>query len=190
MVDGAPLRILAYGLFISALLLVLVCPPAGAALPTVVIGDLDHDGRYTGADVNIAIQQCKPGCVLQALPVVYDDVEAWIGPNMPNGIILQGAGVGKTLFRAPVPQVGPVVRVSEAPPNVALRDFTVDGRQPEQTTAAINGEGSGIAIASPYGTNSPPGLIERVEVANLLRAGIVVRDAQGWEIRNSQIHDI
>jgi hypothetical protein len=171
---------------------VLVPGSALAAAPTriVTIDDADHDGRYTGADVQAAIERCKPGCILQALPQVYDDVAAWIGPGMPDGVVLQGAGIGKTVFRAPVPQQAPVVRVSEAPQNVVLSDFTVDGRKQEQTSAALAGEGSGISVSSPYRTVSPPGTIERVEAANFITVGIMVREGVGWEIYDSLIHDI
>jgi len=55
------------------------CGDAGGeltGLPRVVADDGNGDGRYTGADIERGLRRCAGlgGCVLEALPVTYDDV--------------------------------------------------------------------------------------------------------------------
>jgi hypothetical protein len=144
-------------------------PPGNEAqgsLPTVVIGDLDGDGRYTGEDVWKALHRCSElgGCVLEALPVTYDDVSitfykpgggpagdsfpctAWktvhCAPMLPfpKGLVIQGHG-SATVFRTPVwktPYRPAAVFEFWHVPGVQLRfrNFTMDGRKREQPDPA------------------------------------------------------
>lgn len=135
------------------------------SLPTVVIRDLDGDGRYTGADVWIALQRCSKlgGCVLEALPVTYDDVAIslygqndtqachhWKAlvcepmPPFPNGLVIQGHG-SATVFRSPVWQTpyrpSSIFEFWSAPGvQLRFRNFVLDGRKREQpdTTPGVN----------------------------------------------------
>jgi hypothetical protein len=128
------------------------------SLPTVAIGDLDGNGRYTGDDVWAALQRCSKlgGCVLEAEPVTYDDVaiglyghpdEAWICkhwsflicqpmPPFPNGIVLHGHG-SATVFRSPLWKTpynpSPILALWHAAgPQLRFRNFVLDGRKREQ----------------------------------------------------------
>ena len=135
-------------------------PPGNEApgsLPTVEIRDLDGDGRFSGADVWLAMQRCSKlgGCILQALPVTYDDVAISLyGPNyrsfcnnwnalvcepmppFPNGLVIQGHG-SATVFRSPVWRTpykpSAVFEVWHAPGvQLRFRNFVLDGRKREQ----------------------------------------------------------
>jgi hypothetical protein len=127
------------------------------ALPIVEIGDLDGDRRYTGADVWLALQRCSAlgGCVLEALPVTYDDVAISLYgqndrrpctiwnplvcepmPAFPNGLVIEGHG-SATVFRSPIwkspYKPAPIFEIWHAPGvQVRLRNFTLDGRKGEQ----------------------------------------------------------
>jgi hypothetical protein len=133
---------------------------APASLQTVEIGDLNGDGRYTGADVWSALQRCSKlgGCVLEALPVTYDDVaitlyginhdqddfpcKFWNAlicepiPPFPKGLVIQGHG-SATIFRSPVWKTpyrpSPIFEIWHAPGvQLRFRNFTMDGRKKEQ----------------------------------------------------------
>ena len=135
-------------------------PPGNEApgsLPIVEIRDLDGNGRFTGADVWIAMQRCSKlgGCILQALPVTYDDVAIslygqqdrrpciyWSAlvcepmPPFPNGLVIQGYG-SATVFRSPVwrtPYKPSAVFEFWHTPGVQMRfrNFVLDGRKREQ----------------------------------------------------------
>ena len=136
-------------------------PPPGnetpGSLPTVLISDLDGDRRYTGADVWLALQRCSKlgGCVLEAIPVTYDDVaislygqndsrpcDAWSSricepmPPFPNGLVIQGHG-SATVFRSPVWRTpykpSPIFEFWHAPGvQLRFRNFVLDGRKREQ----------------------------------------------------------
>ena len=142
-------------------------PPGNEApgsLPTVEIGDLDGDRRYTGADVWAALQRCSKlgGCVLEALPVTYDDVAISLygGPGsgnfpcyswkalicepmlpFPKGLVIQGHGRA-TVFRSPIWKTP--YRPSSifefwhvAGVQLRFRNFTLDGRKREQPDPAV-----------------------------------------------------
>ena len=155
---------------------------APGALPTVVIGDLDGNGRHTGADVWIALQNCSKlgGCILEALPVVYDDVAislygqkdnrpCYLGnplvcepmPPFPNGLVIQGHG-SATVFRSPVwksPYRSAAILEFWHAPGVQLRfrNFVLDGRKREQPdpTPGVNDQAkwrhAGIRVDHAFG---------------------------------------
>ncbi len=166
-------------------------PPSAGSPPGVVrIDDLNGDGRYTGEDVKIGLAICVPGCTLRALRRTYDDVEVAIPAGMTNGVTIEGAGMGQTVFRSPVPWVRSVVTVSSPNPLVTFRDLTIDGRKAEQISAFISTQSQiGIRVANPAAADSGPGIIERVEIKNMLNEGISISGGSGWIVRHNKIHD-
>jgi len=135
-------------------------PPGNEApgsLPTVEIRDLDGDGRFSGADVWLAMQRCSKlgGCILQALPVTYDDVAISLYGQLdrrpciywnalvcepmlpfPKGLVIQGHG-SATVFRSPIwrtPYKPAAIFEFWHTPGVQLRfrNFVLDGRKREQ----------------------------------------------------------
>ena len=74
----------------------------------VEFGDENRDGRYTGRDVELALERCRPGCVLRAGAHTYEDVAVIIDKDFPQGLQIEGAGAEKTIFRSPVPVRAPI----------------------------------------------------------------------------------
>jgi hypothetical protein len=134
-------------------------PGFDPALPVVPIADLDHNGRYTGADVALALNQCSAlgGCVLEALPETYDDVAISIrdlpricGPEFsqcfegtltfPRGLVIQGHG-RRSVLRSPLWPPGydkpqPLLELWARPDiRIRLRNLVLDGRKAEQRDA-------------------------------------------------------
>jgi hypothetical protein len=134
-------------------------PCAGAAvfsptLPVVTIDDRDADGRYTGNDVKLALEDCsgRGGCVLQALPETYDDVAillsngdapactpertACLDLPFPKGLVIQGHG-SATVLRSPLWKTPyrpvPLLQLWKRPDlRIQLRNLVLDGRKSEQ----------------------------------------------------------
>src|SRR5262245_29614716 len=102
-----------------------VPPPTAPGL--VIADDLNGDGRYTGQDLKIALARCAPGCTLRALARTYDDVEIAVPASITAPLVIEGAGMGRTVFRSPVPWQRPVITVSYPNSLVTLRDLTIDG---------------------------------------------------------------
>jgi len=160
-------------------------PPGNEAegsLQTVRIDDLDGNGRFTGADVWIALQRCSKlgGCVLEALPVTYDDVAINLYgqgdnrpcilfstlvcepmPTFPKGLVIQVHG-SATVFRSPIwrtPYKPSAIFEFWHAPGVQLRfrNFVVDGRKGEQPdpTVGVNDENiwrhRGIDVTNYFG---------------------------------------
>ncbi len=135
------------------------CVEAGGelvGLPRVVAGDLDGDGRHTGADLVRALHECSRlgGCVLEALPVTYNDVAivisdgdatackengdrtACLTDRFPNGLAIEGHG-RSTVLRSPLwrsPYLpAPVLELWRRPDvRFQLRHLVLDGRKTEQ----------------------------------------------------------
>ena len=163
-------------------------PPAAPGL--VIADDLNGDGRYTGQDLKIALARCVPGCTLRALARTYDDVEVAIPAAITNPLIIEGAGMGRTVFRSPVPWQQPMITVSYPNPLVTIRDLTIDGRKEEQISSLVTTQGQvGIQVTNPWARDSGPGVIERVEVRNMLNAGVGIGEGRGWIVRYNRIHD-
>ena len=166
-------------------------PPAGGAPGLVIADDLNGDGRYTGQDLKIALARCVPGCTLRALARTYDDVELVIPAAMTDPVIIEGAGMGQTVFRSPVPWKRPVFTVSYPNPLVTFRDLTIDGRKGEQISAFLSNRlpHDAIRVANPWAADMGPGIIERVEVENMLNSGVSIGGGSHWIVRHSKIHD-
>jgi hypothetical protein len=138
-------------------------PAPDRRLPLVEIVDSEPDGDYDGADVEAALAACSAlgGCVLQGLPVAYEDVNVELsgasGLDFPKGLVVQGFG-SATVFRSRVygaadhrpdscvDEPGPAPALCYLPdpvflvwrsgairlPNVRFRNFTIEGRKGEQ----------------------------------------------------------
>jgi hypothetical protein len=164
--------------------------PAGSPPELVIVDDLNGDGRYTGEDLKIGLARCAPGCTLRALARTYDDVEIVIPAQITDALIIEGAGMGQTVFRSPVPWARPVFTVSYPNPHVTFRDLSIDGRKGDQTSAFVRTRAqTGLEVSNPWAADSGPGIIERIEVRNMLNAGIGIRGGTRWIVRDSIIHD-
>ena len=166
-------------------------PPAAGGTPGVVIlDDLNGDGRHTGEDVKIGLALCAPGCTLRALARTYENVEVAIPADITDPLVIEGAGMGQTVFRSPIPWRRAVFTVSYANPLVTFRDLTIDGRKAEQGSSYHSARAQvGIQVANPGAQDSGPGVIERVEIRNMLNQGIGISGGSGWIVRHSKIHD-
>jgi len=165
-------------------------PTAGSAPGVVILDDLNGDGRHTGEDVKIGLALCVPGCTLRALARTYDDVEVALPAGLTGAVIIEGAGMGQTVFRSPVPWGRPVFTVSYPNPLVTFRDLTIDGRKGEQVSSYVSWQSQvGIRVVNGVGLDSGPGVIERVEIKNMLNEGIGISGGTGWIVRHSRIHD-
>ncbi len=158
--------------------------------PLVPVGDIDADGRLTGADLEQALEDCRPGCHLLLDEGVWEDVALVLGPGFPEGLVLQGAGPQRTLLRAPVPAPGPVLKVDGGPLGLVIQDLGIDGRKSEQPDSVDPMDSIGIYVASRSRTPTPWGRIENLEVAHLMTAGILLRDAPAWTVTRNLVHDI
>ena len=177
-------------LSIGALVLALSGPVSARPKRVVEIGDENQDGRYTGEDVERALGRCRPGCLLRAGANTYEDVAVVIDNRFPEGLIIEGAGIGATVFRSPVPVQAPVIWIKGGPSGIVLRDFTLDGRKSEQTNASKINDSVGIRVSNPSLMASDSGRVESVAIMHFLTSGILVRDGKGWQIKNNRINDI
>lgn len=130
-------------------------PPAAPALPTVAAGDRNADGRLTGGDLVLALEDCaaRGGCILELAPARYDDVAILIydgNPRactpgrtaclrlaFPKGLVLQGHG-SATLLRSPLwsspYKPVPVFEIVNRPEiRFVMRNLVLDGRKAEQS---------------------------------------------------------
>lgn len=180
--------------FVATLILAVVLVLGGVSYAqprrVIEVGDENRDGRYTGEDIEWALERCRPGCLLRVGAHTFDDVAVVIDKRFPEGLIIEGAGIGETVFRSPVPVRAPVFWIRGGQQGVVLRDFTLDGRKLEQTNASMISDSVGIRVSdlSPIGSDS--GRVESVAIAHFLTAGILIRDGKGWQIRHNEISDI
>lgn len=166
------------------------CGALDSGSKIVEAGDLDGDGHLTGRDLELAVERCRPGCVLRVGAGVYEDVALQLTSELSSGIVIEGDGIGTTVLRASVPVESPVLWIRGRVPNVILRGFTIDGRSREQPDAARVDRSFGVWVSNPARENSPDGMIDGIEVMNLLKGGVIIRDGRQWTVRNSKIHDI
>lgn len=156
----------------------------------VEIGDENGDGRYTGVDVERALERCRPGCLLRAGAHRFDDVAVVIDKQFPEGLVIEGAGIGATVFRSPVPVQAPVFWIRGGQSGVVLRGFSLDGRKSEQTNASKIADSVGIRVSDLSRKESDSGRVESVAISHFLTAGILIRDGKGWRVSNNDISDI
>ena len=95
------------------------------------------------------------------------------GLVLPSNTIVQGAGVGRTIFKAASGFTGNVIK-AKYEENVIIRDLSVDGG---------NVAGGGILLW--YSDNA---LVERVDVYASQKSGIIFRYSQRITIRYSESH--
>jgi hypothetical protein len=127
----------------------------------VEVDDMNRDGRYTGLDIELALEKCRPGCRLRVGAHRYDDVAVVIDKRFPDGLEIEGAGVGKTVFRSPVPVKAPVFWLKGGSRGVVFRNFSLDGRKVEQTNASKISDSVGIRVSDLSRTPSDAGRIAR-----------------------------
>jgi|GEM_PF-1485692 len=96
------------------------------------------------------------------------------GLEIPSNVILQGAGIDRTIFRSSSSFSGNMLKAKYRK-NVIVRDLSVDGRR-----------ANNAGILAWYADNV---LIERVDVHHTGKSGIVFRYAQRVTIRYSSSHD-
>jgi hypothetical protein len=197
------------------------CAAAGgelAGLPRVVASDRDRDGRYTGRDLELALRECSAqgGCVLEALPVTYDDVAillydgtthactpgrtACLTDRFPKGLAIEGHGsstvLRSPLWRAPyVPM--PLLELWRRPDvRIQLRHLVLDGRKDEQVGPHPGVDDSntwwhyGFQTWNEWGDHAQRnrgGCIHDVVVRGFMKNGIVVADVAGWAIERNEV---
>jgi len=190
-----------------------------AALPRIVADDRDHDGRYTGADIERALGECSTfgGCVLEALPVTYDDVAiaisdgdaaacargrgACISLTFSRGLVIEGHG-SSTVLRSPLatppdPPLAVLELWNRPDVRLQLRHLVLDGRKGEQRSAPPPAGGSGPHAglqvgnqASDHARRSQGGCIRDVVVRDFLDHGISLADVARWSLERNTIDGI
>jgi len=200
------------------------CADAGgelANLPRVVAGDLDGDGRHTGKDLERALRACaeRGGCVIEALPVTYDDVAivisdgdapactkdrtACLTDRFPNGLAIEGHGASTVLrsplWKAPY-QPEPVLELWRRPDvRLQLRHLVLDGRKNEQRDPQPGKNDyyawrhMGLQVWNRWSDHDKPnrdGCVHDVTVRGFLSRGISLADVARWSIEHSTIEDI
>ena len=94
--------------------------------------------------------------------------------TIPDNVVLQGSGIGKTVLIAARGFEGSMLRIKQAE-NIIIRDLTLDGNRTYSTNIMIN--------------SAHNVLIERVETRNTTRTGISFRYTRNITIRYSSSHD-
>jgi hypothetical protein len=200
------------------------CAEAGgeiAGLPRVVADDRDGDGRHTGEDLERALGECSRlgGCVLEALPVVYDDVAillydgyapactpertACLELEFPRGLAIEGHG-GASVLRSPLwrppYQPMPLLELWRRPDlRIQLRHLVLDGRKDEQLPP--HGELNDSNAWWHYGfqtwnqwsdheLRNRDGCIHDVDVRGFLNRGLSIADVAGWSLERNRVEEI
>jgi len=192
-----------------------------AALPRIVADDRDGDGRYTGADLERALGECSTfgGCVLEALPVTYDDVAivisdgdaaactpgrtACITLTFSRGLVIEGHGSATVLrspLWAPPQEPHPLLEIWNRPDlRLQLRHLVLDGRKREQrdpqpARADPNTwQHTGFQISNPHHDpvrRSQGGCIHDVVVRDFTNRGIALADVAHWNLERNTIDGI
>jgi hypothetical protein len=196
-------------------------PAVSASLPVVAIGDLDADARYTGKDIALALAECAQlgGCLLEALPVTYDDVSISIsngdpaacepsplhclGPGLsfPNGLVIQGHG-SRSVFRSPLWPQGyarpaPLLQLWKRPDiELRIRNLVLDGRKAEQGEPALaptTWQHAGFASWNQWGDHTQRntgGCLHGLSVRNFFNRGVFLGDTAGWIVEENEISDV
>ena len=192
-----------------------------AALPRIVADDRDGDGRYTGKDLERALGECSTfgGCVLEALPVTYDDVAivisdgdaaacvpgrtACIALTFSRGLVIEGHG-RSTVLRSPLwaPPYQPlaVLELWNRPDvRLQLRHLVLDGRKGEQRNPQPTGPDPdswwhyGVQVgnqSNDHVRRSQGGCIHDVVVRDFLNRGIGLADVAHWNLERNTIDGI
>jgi hypothetical protein len=185
----------------------------------VEIVDHEPDGDHDGEDVVAALAECsgRRGCVLRALPVVYEDVNVELAHDsydFSRGLVLEGYG-SATVFRSrlfserdhdprlcapgaipPCYQPYPIFSIEPRGTRldgVRFRNFLIDGRkheQPDPGTPWNEWEHWGIVLrgSTPRSTNG--GCVHNVTATELMHGGLGVKGGDDWIVENSTVRDI
>jgi hypothetical protein len=171
----------------------------------VEVTDLDGDGNYDQDDIDIAMDDCAPGCNLKLLPVTYRNIRLVIGNSVSQGFAMYGAGIGQTVLQSRVAPIGgyydyAIYVTSFAPDGLVFQDFTLNGMKfqqpiPTQTadpSPANWGKSVGIIVADFYSANSTntDSIIRRLHIKDFLQAGVLLMDAARWRIEQNRITDM
>lgn len=200
------------------------CAEAGgeiAGLPRIIADDHDGDGRYTGADLVRALRDCAKlgGCVIEALPVTYDDVAilisygdphacgaqrtACLTDRFPKGLAIEGHG-SSTVLRSPlwpspyIPE--PILEVWRRPDlRIQLRHLVLDGRKTEQRDP-LPGQNNangwrhfGFHSWNQWFQQDPPnrgGCLHDLVVRDFMSIGISLADVARWSVEYNSIEGI
>jgi hypothetical protein len=200
------------------------CAEAGgelAGLPRVVADDRDGNGRHTGRDLEQALRECSAqgGCVLEALPVAYDDVAillydgyapactpertACLTERFPRGLAIEGHG-SSTVLRSPLwsspYQPMPVLELWHRPDlRIQLRHLVLDGRKAEQvdphpgTNDANSWWHYGFQTWNQWfdhDRRNRGGCIHDVVVRGFMNRGLSVADVAGWTLERNTVDGI
>jgi hypothetical protein len=196
-------------------------PAPSPLLPVVEIVDHEPDGDHDGDDLRAALRTCSrlQGCVLRALPVVYEDVNVELAGNagydFSRGLVIEGYG-SASVFRSRVysqrdhdpalcPAGGaglcyvprPVFSILQLGATkldgVRFRNFHIDGRkreQPDPGTRYVGWEHWGLATKSPVATRTNGGCVHGVTARELMTGGFTVRHGTGWIFEHSSASDL
>ncbi len=196
-------------------------PPTSPLLPVVEIVDHEPDGDHDGKDVEAALAECSRlrGCVLRALPVVYEDVNAELalhtGYDFSNGLVIEGYG-SATVFRSrifserdhdpslcangalpPCYRPRPVFSIFEpsATPldGVRFRNFHIEGRKREQPDPGMRWDQWqhwGIVLLASTPESTDAGCVHNVAASGLMNGGLGVQRGRGWIFEYSIVHDV
>ena len=99
--------------------------------------------------------------------------------------------MGQTVFRSPVPwtRSGDHGFLPESSRHVQGPHHRREEGRADSVAGRATQSQVGIRVANPWAADSGPGIIERVEVRNMLKAGIAISGGSHWIVRNSKIHD-
>ena len=196
-------------------------PAVSAALPVVPIGDLDADAKYTGNDVALALADCaeRGGCVLEALPVTYEDVSISISNgdptpcttgaahclgaevSFPNGLVIQGHG-SRSVFRSPLWPAGysrpsPLFQLWKRPDiELRIRNLVLDGRKAEQREASEvpnSWQHFGFSTWNEWGDHTQRntgGCLHGLAIRNFFNRAVSLGDTAGWIVEDGAFEDV
>jgi hypothetical protein len=192
--------------------------PTSPLLSVVEIVDHEPDGDHDGEDVAAALVECsrRRGCVLRALPVVYEGVNAELALrtyDLSRGLVIEGYG-SATVFRSrvfaerdhdprlclegaepPCYRPSPVFAVSDPDANqldgVRFRNFRIDGRKREQPDPGVpwnEWHHWGIAVLSAR-ESTDGGCVHNVSASELMHGGLGVQ-GRDWILEHNTVRDI
>jgi hypothetical protein len=176
-------------------------PAPLARRPVVQVGPADDRDGLDQADIDAALEACRPGCNLLFLAARYERVAIEIGA-FPDGIALFGYrdadAQDETVLRAPLFQRPedwkPVIQVrGTAPHSLVIQDLTLDGRKAEQrppmigTVPDLTAVNRGAGIWTRDNGYRWSGVIRRVEARHFASSGISTGFSPSWRITDNAV---
>jgi hypothetical protein len=195
--------------------------PTSPLLFVVEIVDHEPDGDHDGADVAAALAECSRlrGCVLRALPVVYEDVNVELaldtGYDFSRGLVIEGYG-SASVFRSRVfsqADHDPRLCAAGAEPlcyrprpvfsilnpgrtrldGVRFRNFRIEGRKRDQPDPGVpwyEWQHWGIALLSSTAESTDDGCFHNVSASGLMHGGLGVQRGRNWIFEHNDVRDI